>query len=221
MKRFFKLIIPVLLLSCSTGQQTTKTHFSVIAGINKGGITENTDMPAVGKEPDAFTGATKSGYHAGIRASQRFGNVDIESGFDFMNNRQTLRYNDAGSGFAGTRDMCVNQVNVPLILGIYLFPGKLPKTGLRLSAGYLTQFNHLFTEDNGSLPDYTLNKRSSGATLSLQGNLLTENGKPRLGLYGTVYRGSRIFTDPYNPAEAETPGSSFAAIGLKFYLFSR
>lgn len=221
MKKFIKLIIPVLLLSCSTGQQTTKTHLSVIVGINKGGITENTDMPALGKEPDAFTGATKSGYHAGIRASQRFGNVDIESGFDFMNNRQTLRYNDAGSDYAGTRDMCVNQVNVPITLGIYLFPGKLPKTGLRLSAGYLTQFNHLYTENNGPLPDYKLNKRSSGATLSLQGNLLTENGKPRLGLYGTIYRGSRIFTDPYNPAEAEMPGSSFAAIGLKFYLFSR
>lgn len=172
-------------------------------------------MSFVGKEPDAFTGATRSGYHAGLRASQKVGSVEIESGIDLMNNRQTMYYNDALAGFSGTRELCVNQVNVPLTLGIHLFPGKYTKAGLKLSAGYLTQFNHLYAEDEGILPAYELSKRSSGATLSLQGNLLTENGKPRLGLYGSIYRGSRIFTDPYNPADAEIPGSSFAAFWLK------
>ncbi len=221
MKFLIKLFIPLLLLSCNTGQKIHRTHLSFVAGINAGGITENTDLSFIGKEPDAFTGATKSGYHAGIRASQRIGIVDIESGIDLMNNRQTMYYNDAMAGFSGKRELCLNQVNVPLTLGIHLFPEKYPKAGLKLSAGYLTQFNHLYADDEGTLPAYELSKRSSGATLSLQGNLLTENGKPRLGLYGSIYRGSRIFTDPYNPADALIPGSSFAALGLKFYLISR
>lgn len=221
MKRIIILLIPTLLLSCSTGQQATRNTISVHAGLNSGGITENTDLISVGKQPDAFSGATKTSYHAGLRATQSIGIVELESGSDFMQHRQTLTYSDEKAGYNGNRRIVLNQLNVPVTIGVPLFRKQFPNTNLKLSAGYLMQFNHLFHDDLGTLPEFTLSKQSSGATLSVQANLLTAYGKPRIGLYGMLYRGSRIYTDPYNPLGSETPGSSFAAIGLKFYLFSR
>ncbi|MBK9292645.1 MAG: hypothetical protein IPM52_13625 [Bacteroidetes bacterium] len=221
MKHLLRFLFPVLLLSCSAGQQTTKTRISAVAGINLGGMTENTDMSALDKQADAYTGATRAGFHAGLRAAQSLGPVEFETGAELMNNRQHFTYHDADWGYEGRRDISLNQLNIPFTIGFPVLPGLLPQAGLRISAGYLLQFNHLHAVEHGLLPDYSINKRSSGATLSFQGNLLNENGKPRIGLYGSLYRGSRVFTDPYNPTDAEMPGTSFGAIGLRFYLFSR
>jgi hypothetical protein len=86
-----------------------------------------------------------------------------------------------------------------------------------ISAGYLAQLNRFAAKNIGTVPEFKFNKLSSGATLNLQGNLLTEKHRPLLGLYGALYRGSCITTDSYNPPEAKMSGSSFAAVGLRFY----
>jgi hypothetical protein len=78
-----KLILTILasfyliaINSCSTSRQTNTDRslkFSIQAGANKGGITENTDMTVVpGAETtvDAFSGATKTGINVGFHINK-------------------------------------------------------------------------------------------------------------------------------------------------------
>ena len=70
----------VIINSCSVSNQGytgKKLKFSAHAGSNIGGITENTDLslvPGVEVPPeatvDAFTGATKTGFNAGVHVSR-------------------------------------------------------------------------------------------------------------------------------------------------------
>jgi hypothetical protein len=94
----YQVYYPALLLLCSIGQQTTKPEFSVVSGFKTDGIIENTDIALAQKQPDTFTGATKTGFMLVVRASQRLGAIEVESGTDFMTHRQIFTLNDLESG---------------------------------------------------------------------------------------------------------------------------
>lgn len=83
------------LLIISACTVTDKSHrgvkFSVQAGANKGGITENTDMTVVpGAETpaeatvDAFSGATHTDLNVGIHVNKPLKYNQVESGIDYM-----------------------------------------------------------------------------------------------------------------------------------------
>jgi len=74
--------------SCSTSQPTNadrSLRFSVQAGANKGGITENTDMavvPGAETNVDAVTGATNTGMNVGVHINKPLKYNQVESGIE-------------------------------------------------------------------------------------------------------------------------------------------
>ncbi len=198
-----------------------KTTVSIYAGANVGGITENTDMSLV---PDAvappeaivdvFTGATRTGAHAGVHVARRFGRLELETGLDFMYNYQSLNYIDAGNFYIGQRTLDVSQVMIPATLNLQLFNSLLPTSDLRFKIGYLGQVNMVKVADFGVLPEYSIHGWSNGLTAGFSAYPVHFGNGSNLGLYMDVYRGSQIYEDYYNQAEFEMPGSSFVKMGI-------
>lgn len=204
-------------------ESRSKTTFSIYAGANVGGITENTDISVVpdAQAPpeaivDAFTGATHTGVNAGFHVSRRLGRLELESGLDYMYNYQSFNYIDAGNFYMGQRNLDVSQLMIPATLNIPLLHSLLPATDLRFKLGYLGQINMVKVDDMGILPDYSLNGWSGGLTAGLSAYPFHFGNGSQLGMYLDVYRGSRIYEDYYNQPEFEMPGSSFVKMGLTY-----
>lgn len=220
------IVILVWMTSCSAPSGLTKkntVNYAIRAGVNYGGITENTDMSVVplARAPeeatvDAFSGATRTGYNAGARVSISVGKVDLESGMDYMYNSQSFYYIDAGNFFLGQRDMDVSQLMLPLSLNVPLFHKIIPEADAWFKIGFIAQYNIVKVMNTGILPDYSLNRWSSGPTAGIAFYPFRFQNQNRLGFYVDVYRGSQIFEDYYNQAEFEMPGSSFVRGGLTF-----
>jgi hypothetical protein len=203
--------------NASQTEQMTKPYFSVQAGLNKGGIVENTDLDLInGAGIDAFTGATDTGFSAGVRAAMPAGRNAVESGLDVMLNRQELLYNDSFNGYTGKRSIGTSQLMVPLTWNLMMFRGKHPGGLINLKIGGVVQFNHLNVNvDHGSeLPGYTVNRVSGGATIGIMTFPWRLDSGARVGIYLDGYRGSRIYEDFYNRPEFEVPGSSYGRIGI-------
>jgi hypothetical protein len=212
--------------SCSTSQQTgtdKKLKFSIQAGANLGGITENSDMAVVpGAETppeatvDAFSGATHTGVNVGMHVNKPLKYNQFETGIDFMFNCQTFTYIDAGNKYVGVRDLKVSQIMFPLSYNIVLFRKHLLNAGIQLKFGYLGQLNFVSTSSTGILPDYSINRWSNGATLGISAYPFQFNDGSKLGMYFDGYRGTQIYKDFYNQSSFEMPGSSFIKFGLKY-----
>jgi hypothetical protein len=212
--------------SCSTSQQTNtgrSLKFSILAGANKGGITENTDMtvvPCAEAPPeatvDAFSGATYTGINVALHVNKPLKYNQIESGIDFMFNQQTFNYIDAGNKYIGVRDLNVSQIMIPLTYNFVLFRKLLPHTGIQLKFGYLVQLNFISGSSTGILPDYSINRWSNGATFGISAVPFQFKGGRKLGVYFDAYRGTQIYKDFYNQTSFEMPGSSFMKFGLKY-----
>ena len=219
------LIISLLALSfgCSITEKAPRgLKYSIQAGLNKGGVTENTDLSIIPNKQysdvtvDAYTGATRTGANAGIHvnAPLRFG--EIESGIDYMYNHHIFSYYDQGNLYWGERKIDVNQIMVPLTYNFQLFTKLLPKSEIQLKLGYQGQLNLISTSETGILPGYSINKWSNGATAGLSFYPMRFKTGSKIGFYLDAYRGSRIYTDYYNQEGFEVPGSSFVKFGVRY-----
>ena len=216
----------VLFDSCSVPNQLSsdkKIRISLLAGSNIGGITENTDMTVVpGAEAppeatvDAFTGATKGGFNAGIHTNMPLKRNEIETGVDYMYNHQTFTYADAGNMYIGVRELKVSQLMFPVTYNFVLFRKLLPNASIQLKIGYLGQLNFVSTSSTGILPDYSINRWSNGVTFGMSAFPFQFNTGCKLGIYLDAYRGTQIYEDYYNQTSFEMPGSSFIKFGLKY-----
>ncbi|MCK4699585.1 MAG: hypothetical protein KAT38_04610 [Bacteroidales bacterium] len=217
----------IIIYSCSTTEQTTATNrklkFSLQGGANIGGITENTDMTVVSnvKIPpevtvDAFTGATRTGFNAGMHINKTFKRNQIEAGIDYMYNHQTFTYTDAENMYIGVRKLNVSQVLFPLTYNFVFFENQFPHTDIQLKAGYMGQLNFISTSRTGVLPEYSLKIWSNGLTFGISAFPFQFDKGSKLGIYFDMYRGSQIYEDYYNQSTFKMPGSSFMKFGVKY-----
>jgi hypothetical protein len=226
-----KLILTILasfyliaINSCSTSRQTNTDRslkFSIQAGANKGGITENTDMTVVpGAETtvDAFSGATNYGINTGIHIAKPLKYNKVESGIDYMYNLQTFTYNDAVNNYSGVRELKVSQIMIPLTYNFVLFRNLLPDADIQLKLGYAGQLNFVSESGTGTLPDYSIKPWSNGATFGISAFPVQFKNGSKLGFYFDAYRGTQVYEDFYNQKSFEMPGSSFMKFGLKYQL---
>lgn len=228
MKKLILTILASLCLiainSCSTSRQTNTDRslkFSVQAGANKGGITENTDMTVVpGAETtvDAFSGATNYGINTGIHISKPLKYNQVESGIEYMYNSQTFTYNDAANNYSGVRELKVSQIMIPLTYNFVLFRNLLPDADIQLKLGYAGQLNFVSESGTGTLPDYSVKPWSNGATFGISAFPVQFKNGSKLGFYFDAYRGTQVYEDFYNQKSFEMPGSSFMKFGFKYQL---
>jgi len=224
--RYFFLLFLLMLAACAGSEQTAvkpgsrRPVFSLYGGTNLGGIVENTDMGLVpGAGPDAMTGATRQGFHAGGGVQMPIGNVFMETSVDLMKNGQTFTFDDPVNLFAGTRHIGLWQLTFPLRVGGGFFQGLQSGGLLRVSGGPAFQLNLFSVDEQGSnLPAYTTTKFSAGINLRLSLLPLRFANGALMGLYLEGYRGSRIYEDFYNQPAFKMPGTSFLKIGLLYQL---
>ena len=214
----------IIISSCSTSQDTPRNNslrFSIQAGSNKGGITENTDItevPGAETSADAFSGATNYGFNAGIHVNKPLRFNQVESGVDYMYNSQTFTYNDAVNNFSGVRELKVSQIMIPLTYNFVLFRNLFPNADIQLKLGYTGQINFVSESSNGTLPDFTIKPLSNGATLGISAFPVQFKNGSKLGFYFDGYRGTQVYEDCYNQTSFKMPGSSFIKLGLKYQL---
>jgi hypothetical protein len=195
-------------------------NFSFQAGINKGGMVENTDMGLVqGAGIDAFSGATRTGFNAGARVSYPIKRLAIETGLDYMNNGQTFTWNDPVNGYIGSRGFSTHQLLIPTTLNLGLFRQTHPDGLLTLKLGHMMQYNMIsVNSEKGNIPEYSINRWSNGLTLGIASTPFRLKNGARAGLFLEVYRGSRIYEDHYNQPSFEIPGSSCFKFGILYKL---
>jgi len=208
----------LFLAGCNISKQGDALHpyYRVQVGLNKGGITENTDFTKTTDiQPDAFSGATKTGFNASSHVVLPLKRNAIETGIDYMYNNQTFTFKDATYGYNGTRKIGTSQFMVPITYNFGFFKKNNPLGSLQVKIGYLMQFNMFSVTNNGnSLADYSTKGFSSGITAGISATPFKfENGN-RLGFYFDGYRGTKIYDDFYNRSIYEIPGSSFMKFGI-------
>ena len=214
----------LFLAGCNISKQGDALHpyYRVQVGLNKGGITENTDFTKTTDiQPDAFSGATKTGFNASSHVVLPLKRNAIETGIDYMYNNQTFTFKDATYGYNGTRKIGTSQFMVPITYNFGFFKKNNPLGSLQVKIGYLMQFNMFSVTNNGnSLADYSTKGFSSGITAGISATPFKfENGN-RLGFYFDGYRGTKIYDDFYNRSIYEIPGSSFMKFGI-IYQFGK
>jgi len=215
----------VIINSCSTSQQThtdRSLQFSIQAGSNKGGITENTDMTVVpGAETtvDAFSGATNYGINTGIHVTKPLKYNKVEGGLDYMYNIQTFTYTDAANNYSGVRELKVSQIMLPLTYNFVLFRNLFPNADIQLKLGYTGQLNFVSESSTGTLPDYSVKPFSNGATVGISAFPYQFKNGSKLGFYLDAYRGTQVYVDYYNQKSFEMPGSSFMKFGIKYQVY--
>ena len=221
---FAGIFVLLLIHSCTSTEKSQRNiKYSFQVGINKGGITENTDLsivpnadPTLESTVDAYSGATNTGVNTGFRINKPLLLGELESGLDYMYNHQVFSYADRGNFFLGVRKFHVNQCMIPLTYNFILFKKWLPATEMQIKIGYIAQVNFINSSGVGVLPSYTLDNWSNGITLGFSTYLINFKNGSKLGLYVDGYRGTRIYTDYYNQRSFEMPGSSFMKAGLKY-----
>jgi len=218
----------VLIMGCTSIKQTGRKEtpeapvLKLSAGINKGGITDNTDMSELSavsekKETsvDAYSGATKTGVNASAHVAIPLFNNAVETGLDFMYSPQTLSYQDELNLFTGKREIYTSQIMVPVTYNFRVLKSYQPQGLLRIKLGFLFQYNMLNAKDRGNqLPGFQVNNFSNGLTLGLESTPIHLNNGADLGFYMDLYRGSQIYEDFYNRKSFEMPGSSFFKAGI-------
>ncbi len=216
----FSTAIALLLLGCSTtsvtSEQKWRPTYRIQAGMNKGGITENTDLTVIpDTEVDAYSGATRNGGNIGARVILPVKRNAIETGVDYMFNSQTFTYNNGINGFVGERKLNVSQIMVPVTFSIGIFRKNHAEGLFQLKFGYVAQFN-IFGISNGSgtLPAYSTKAFSNGAIFGISSTPFNLSNGAKLGFYVEGYRGTRAYEDFYNMPEFEMPGTSFMKYGV-------
>ena len=211
----------LLAMGCSTAntkstQNKWKPYYRIQAGINKGGVVENTDLAAIpNTQVDAYSGATRNGANIGARIILPVKRNAIETGVDYMFNSQSFTYHDAANGFNGERKLNVSQIMVPVTYSIGVFRKNHAEGLVQLKFGYVAQFN-IFGVTNvaGNTPSYKTKPFSNGATAGLSTTPFRLKNGAKLGFYFEGYRGSRAYEDFYNMPEFEMPATAFMKYGI-------
>jgi hypothetical protein len=204
-------------------QNAWKPEYRIQAGINQGGIVENTDLEQIPNTGvDAFTGATRAGFNAGAHVVIPLWINSVETGIDFMHNNQTFNYNDEMNAYAGKRKAGVSQLMWPLTYNFGVFRKNNANGLLQIKIGHVLQYNMItFSESGPQLPDYSVNRFSNGITLGVSAMPFTLTNGTGVGFYLDLYRGSQIFEDFYNRKDFEIPGSSYMKAGIIYQLPSK
>jgi len=214
------LISSLIISSCSiTDTSQRKLKFSAQAGLNKGGITDNTDLENINKpenQSDVFTGATKTGFNVGLHINKPLKYGEIESGLDFMQNKQIFKFNNSNLNHFGERQLKVNQLMFPLTYNVIVLKKQLNKNEIQVKFGYLGQLNFISSTEEGSITDYEFKKWSNGAVFGLSAYPIILKNENKIGFFVDLYRGSQIYIDDYNKTEFEMPGSSFFKYGIRY-----
>jgi len=222
-KLVFNLII-LILSGCQATKQGEAWHpyYRVQGGLNKGGVTENTDFTTTTDiEPDAFSGATKTGFNASGHVVLPLKRNTVETGVDFMYNNQAFTFKDNNYGYNGTRKIGTSQFMIPITYNIGFFKKNNPLGSLQVKIGYLMQFNMFSVTNKGaSLTDFSTKGFSSGITAGISATPFKFDNGNRLGIYFDGYRGTKIYDDFYNRSMYEMPGSSFMKFGI-IYQFGK
>lgn len=223
MKNLVLLFMAGLILnSCAVTEKSQHAlKYSIQVGVNKGGITENTDLsilpnPTDENLVDAFSGATQLGLNVGVHVNKPLKYGEIESGLDYMFNVQTFSFAHEGNLYLGVRELNVHQLMVPITYNFNVLKKVLPTAELQLKLGFMGQVNFVSTSNSGALPEYAINNFSGGGTFGISAYpIKLENGS-KLGFYIDAYRGSQIYEDDYNQPDFEMPGSSFVKGGIRY-----
>ncbi|MDO9512149.1 MAG: hypothetical protein Q7J34_10355 [Bacteroidales bacterium] len=212
-------LIFLLLSGCSPLQHGNRhIQYRINAGANSGGITENTDLGLIpGLGIDAVSGATKIGLHSGAQLVIPLNSNAIQSGIEFMANHQVITFNDNTNGFIGQRNITLNQWMLPLSYIMVVGGNKRDGGYLQFKIGALLQYNRVHIYDHAAnLPEFETKPISGGINLGVISFPFRFQNGSALGLYIEGYRGSRIYTDYYNPQNIQTPGSSYLKAGIIF-----
>lgn len=185
-------------------------------GANKGGIIENTDFEQIpNTEVDAYSGATNTGFNAGVKVLFPIRRNAIETGLDYMYNNQTFTYKDNINGYNGERKLGTSQFMVPLTFNVGLFRKKYEEGLITFKFGYLVQYNSVNIDNvTGVMPEYKLNSFSNGFTCGLASSPFHFKNGTKIGLYIDIYRGSQVYEDFYSQKKFEMPGTSFIKYGI-------
>lgn len=204
------------LISCAGSKDINETaKLKIHAGINHGGIIENTDLSLIDNAPvDAYSGATSVGFSAGARYSFPLGKHGIQSGLDVLGNRNSISYSDDMNGYEGSRELFTTQVRIPLQYSFHLIKNDqgnpLIKLNLGLSGG-LVFCSEIKSE--GTLPEYDVKHFSLGPALGFEIHPLQLNNGSSLGFSFELSRSfQQIYTDFYQ--QGDMPGLSYLRVGL-------
>jgi hypothetical protein len=217
-------LFSILLFTGCINQQSVsneaiyKPGFKFQAGINTGGIVENTDFAQIpNTEADAYTGATNIGFNMGAKVYFPIRRNGFETGVEYINSSQIFTYHDDANGYDGRRELKTSQLMIPLTYNIGFFRKKFEEGLFTFKLGYLVQFNFVDVNDEpGNLPECEIENFSSGITAGLATSPFHFKNGSRLGFYIDMYRGSMIYEDFYNQKEFEMPGTSFIKYGLSY-----
>ncbi|MDA3865846.1 MAG: hypothetical protein PF489_03745 [Salinivirgaceae bacterium] len=221
-KKVFAVTLTLVVIACSPVKHAEKTNrkaeISVYAGINKGGITENTDVEQLeNTSVDAYSGATQTGVNVGTTVQLPVLKNQVETGLTLMWNPKTMRYNDTYRNYYGTRAINLYQLMIPITYNAGIFRSKYPHGLLQFKIGYLMQFNFLSAKNTGTqLPGYSVNGYSGGPTFGLATTPFALPNGNSIGVFLDVYRGTQIYKDIYNKSTFEEPGSSFLKAGIVY-----
>lgn len=218
MKQLIYFLLITIFAGCAIvgNKEKLQPFYSFQAGLNKGGITENTDFKKTPNiQPDAFSGATKTGYNAGIHIVMPLIKNSIESGIDYMYNNQIFNYNDIANNYVGKREFHVSQLMIPLTYNIGLFRKIQPYGLFRIKFGGVIQGN-IFSVKNYSntLTNYSLKKYSAGLTFGISAIPIKLKNGACLGFYFDGYRGTKVYDDFYNNSIYEMPATSYLKFGI-------
>lgn len=213
------LILGMIIAGCSStriSEKKWRPTYRIQAGVNKGGIVENTQFEASEEIiVDAYSGATRLGAHAGGHVLLPVGNNCIETGADLMFNHQKFTYNDHNNQFTGKQTFNLFQAMFPVVYNVGIYRKIHPDGLIQLKFGYLGQLNFLQqTNSIGTTPEHGINTYSGGVTIGVTSTPFVLQNGSKLGIYFDVYRGGQILKDFYNKANYEEPGSSFIKTGL-------
>lgn len=217
------MILSILLLTaCSGSNHMEKASPSLKAylGGSHGGIIENTDLSLIeSTEPDAYSGATKVGFHAGIHYEYPLQQISLETGIDGFLNSQTFTYQDDFAGFHGTRDLMVSQLRIPLAVNFRLLREKQEDGMIQLKLGLSPGFCFYAVDDHSeSLPSYEKSVFTIGPLLGAEFTPLRFKNGSAIGISLELFRSfQEVYSDYYQLGE--TPGLSYLKFGLVYRFY--
>ena len=210
--RLALLIAVIILTSCRSGREISadgpvnRVNILVRGGANWGGFVDNT-------EADGISGATHFGMDIGIHGEYNLKKHAVGLGLDYLTFAQDLKYNDTGNEYVGGTQYRYQVLNIPLTYNFNIvrssrdLPVLTVKAGV--AAGILLNYSY---ESEGFVPDPTFNSASFGLTFGLMITPLHFR-KASLGVYWDLYRGSKIYEDPYHLSD-DYGGLSHMQFGL-------
>ncbi|VAX20432.1 hypothetical protein MNBD_IGNAVI01-3064 [hydrothermal vent metagenome] len=212
-KILFYLIAIFLFISCSASRKTfdndasSNTQTSFLAGGSFGGIVENNQLSGIDEASgiDAISGATRKSVSLGIHAEFNINGRKIETGLDYLNFDQSIKYNLPSYSYMGVREISFHQLRLPFTYNFELIEDNKLSLKIGASIGY-TIYKSI--ENIGTLPPYQFKNFDYGGTIGV-----TYFPIKNFGIFGDIYRGSQIYNDVFHTAKG-MGGQSYVKFGI-------